>query len=100
MVLLNGSHDRETSAAPTHGGLMAASDVVSAICSALNREHGRVSARLSAPPSSYVTALLAPRGGSIPVDRDALAQLGVRYPLVLSLSERQRHVGALLVQRV
>lgn len=78
VLLLNGSHDRETSAALDHGGLMAASDVVKAICSALNREYGRPEARLEYPTSAYVTAVLAPKGGSIVVDKESLVNLGVR----------------------
>ena len=78
VLLLNGSHDRETSAGLKHGGLMAAADVVKAICSALNRDHDRNGAGLRNAPSAYVTAMLVPRGGAIAVDRTSLAAIGIR----------------------
>ena len=78
VLLLNGSHDRETSAGLEHGGLMAAADVVKAICSALNRDHNRHGAGLRHAPSAYVTAMLVPRGGAIAVDLTSLAAIGIR----------------------
>ena len=78
VLLLNGSHDRETSAGLDHGGLMAASDVVKAVCSALNREHGRAEARLRHSTAVYVSAILVPKGGSIVVDSASLSNLGIR----------------------
>ena len=42
IFLLNGSHDRETSAGRgSEGGPMSALDVVLAVCDALNRHHGK-----------------------------------------------------------
>ena len=78
ILLLNGSHDRETSCSLEHGGLMTAKDIVNAISSALNRDSGRLSLQLHHPTSAYVTALLVPQGGSIEVDRADLAALGIR----------------------
>lgn len=48
IFLLNGSHDRETSASERRAGTMSAADVVSAVCDALNRRHTK--ARL--PPEN------------------------------------------------
>lgn len=44
VFLLNGSHDRETSASKSTAGPMTACDVVLAVCDALNRRHGKVHA--------------------------------------------------------
>lgn len=87
ILLLNGSHDRETSVSLDHGGLMTAKDVVKAITSALNRGFGRLSLQLNNPTSSYVTTILAPEGGAITLDRNALAALGIRYCISLLLSK-------------
>ena len=78
VLLLNGSHDRETSAGLDHGGLMAATDVVRAICSALNRQFGRTGPPLQHLPGTYITTLLYPRDGAIPVDRESLSAMGIR----------------------
>ncbi|KAF6254393.1 UPF0052-domain-containing protein [Scenedesmus sp. NREL 46B-D3] len=78
VLLLNGSHDRETSCCGSHGGSMRASDVVQAITDALNRRRtGR--SPLRNPPSAYVTTLLVPCGGEIEVDETALELLGVSH---------------------
>ena len=79
ILLLNGSHDRETSASVEHGGLMTATDVVKAVTSALNRDYAGFQTQLQNPTSTYVTAVLVPRGGAIGVDRNALAALGIRW---------------------
>ena len=42
IFLLNGSHDRETSASKSSAGPMTACDVVLAVCDALNRRHAKV----------------------------------------------------------
>jgi hypothetical protein len=79
ILLLNGSHDRETSASMDHGGLMTAADVVKAVTSALNRAYGSFQTQLQNPTSTYVTAILVPKGGAISVDVNALAALGIRW---------------------
>ena len=57
---------------------MLALEMVLALCDALNR---RQSARglgpLQHPPSAYVSTLIVPKDGSIEVDREELARLGV-----------------------
>ena len=66
----------------TEGGAatrcMSASEMVLALCDALNRRQtARGLGPLQNPPSTYVSALIVPRQGSIEVDRDELARLGV-----------------------
>lgn len=76
ILLLNGSHDRETSACLRHPGPMTATDFVRAVSSALNREGGRGSQLLN-HASAYVNIVMVPEGSGIAVDEDELAALGV-----------------------
>ena len=78
LLLLNGSHDRETSACGGRAGPMRAADVVLAVVDALNRRHGKRGQPLGFPPAAYVTAVLAPAGGSIAADAAELAALGIQ----------------------
>ena len=59
ILLLNGSHDRETSASKTTAGPMSACDVVLALCDALNRRHAKVSVSclLQAAGASSATSI-------------------------------------------
>lgn len=91
ILLLNGGPDRETARAPTGGSggdshpprPMAASDVVAAVVSALRREPAPgVAATLNA--SDYVTAVLAPAGGGVELDTDALAAMGIHRATVVA----------------
>lgn len=96
ILLLNGGPDRETARAPRgvdsgeeDGGAdgpatpMAASDVVAALVDALERRPARgAAARADASP--YVTAVLAPAGGRVVLDVDALAALGVHRTAVVA----------------
>lgn len=66
VLLLNGSHDRETAG-------LTASCFVTAIADALNRTYGDPHNCLKNLPSDYINALLVPRGGQIPVDVQSLA---------------------------
>ncbi|CAI7784321.1 unnamed protein product, partial [Closterium sp. NIES-54] len=71
VLVLNGSLDRETAG-------MAASDFVLAICNCLNRTFGDDSRhRLTHSSMHYVTHLIAPEGGAIPLDHERLTYLGV-----------------------
>ncbi|CAA6665843.1 unnamed protein product [Spirodela intermedia] len=70
VLLLNGSHDRETSG-------MSASDFVTAIANALDRTYGDPQKRLKKLPGEYVNSLLVPRGGQVPVDTECLAAQGI-----------------------
>jgi len=78
IMLLNGSHDRETSSTGAHEGRMRASDVVGAITDALNRRRARRGQPLRHPAGTYVDVLMVPRGSSVEVDLDALELMGVR----------------------
>lgn len=77
-MLLNGSHDRETSATGAHDGCMRASDAVAAVTDALNRRRGRRGPPLRHRAAAYVDVLLVPRGSGVEVDREALELMGVR----------------------
>ncbi|XP_078431597.1 maternal effect embryo arrest 18 isoform X2 [Wolffia australiana] len=70
VLLLNGSHDRETSG-------MSASDFVMAITNALNRTYGDSRKSLNKEPCEYVNALIVPRRGQVPVDIEQLAAQGI-----------------------
>lgn len=61
VLLLNGSHDRESMG-------MHASDFVTAISDALNRKHGAPQKCLNNKPSAYINVVLAPKEGHVPVD--------------------------------
>ncbi len=78
IMLLNGSHDRETSSTGSHEGRMRASDVVGAVTDALNRRRARRGQPLRHPAGTYVNVIMVPRGSSVEVDRDALELVGVR----------------------
>lgn len=62
IFLLNGSHDRETSASKSTAGPMTACDVVLALCDALNRRHAKVGAacklQAAGPPPATSSALV------------------------------------------
>lgn len=78
-MLLNGSHDRETSSTGAHDGRMRASDVIAAVTDALNRRRGRGRGPpLRHPAGAYVNVVLVPRGSAVEVDRDALELIGVK----------------------
>ena len=80
IVMLNGSHDRESSRAGYDTGPMKASDVVQAIVDALNRRRQDPAGTivLQNDASDYITHLIVPKGGDIEVDREKLSALGVR----------------------
>ncbi|XP_028092062.1 uncharacterized protein YNL011C isoform X3 [Camellia sinensis] len=70
VLLLNGTHDRETS------GFSAAS-FVTAIADALNRTYGDPHNCLKNLPSQYINTLLVPKDGQIPVVAESLATQGI-----------------------
>ena len=93
VLVLNGGVDRETGRRlgaevggdtddpkdPKAASAMTAADVVRALTNALNRRGAR-RGRAQAPvlahaPSSYFSAVLAPRGGGVEVDEDAVRAL-------------------------
>ncbi|XP_024535177.1 uncharacterized protein LOC9637425 isoform X2 [Selaginella moellendorffii] len=76
LLLLNGSHDRETAG-------MSASDFIVSICDTLNRKYGDPQFTLDNPPTAYINTLLVPENGSISVDREQLAALGINQVVVV-----------------
>ncbi|KAL3820317.1 hypothetical protein ACJIZ3_006222 [Penstemon smallii] len=70
VLLLNGTHDRESSG-------FTASHFVTAISDALNRTYGNPQNCLKNTPSQYINTVFAPKGGQIPVDIDCLAAQGI-----------------------
>ncbi|CAN6444276.1 unnamed protein product [Victoria cruziana] len=70
VLMLNGSHDRETAG-------LSASGFVAAITDALNRTHGDPLKHLNNLPDAYVNALLVPKDGQVTVDIDCLATQGI-----------------------
>ncbi|KAK3019216.1 hypothetical protein RJ639_004870, partial [Escallonia herrerae] len=70
VLLLNSTHDRETSG-------FSASCFVTAISDALNRTYGDLHNCLQNPPSQYVNTLLVPKDGQVPVDIECLAAQGI-----------------------
>eukprot|EP00208_Stichococcus_sp_RCC1054_P005366 CAMPEP_0206142102 /NCGR_PEP_ID=MMETSP1473-20131121/15574_1 /ASSEMBLY_ACC=CAM_ASM_001109 /TAXON_ID=1461547 /ORGANISM="Stichococcus sp, Strain RCC1054" /LENGTH=694 /DNA_ID=CAMNT_0053536961 /DNA_START=76 /DNA_END=2156 /DNA_ORIENTATION=- len=79
LLLLNGSHDRETGTSPSGGNSgMTVSEVVQALTDALNRRHSpRTGHELHHLPSTYVTHIVVPAGGALHLDRPALAAMGL-----------------------
>ncbi|KAJ3670889.1 hypothetical protein LUZ60_008315 [Juncus effusus] len=70
VLLLNGTHDRETIS-------LTASGFVTAITDSLNRTYGDPKKCLNNLPSDYINAILVPKGGQIPVDIDSLESQGI-----------------------
>ncbi|XP_021907733.1 uncharacterized protein LOC110822037 [Carica papaya] len=70
VLLLNGTHDRETSG-------FSASCFVTAITDALNRTHGDPHNCLYNAPRQYINTLLVPKDGEIPIDYECLAGRGI-----------------------
>lgn len=79
LLLLNGSHDRETGTSPSgNAGGMTASEVVHALTDALNRRHSpRPHHQLFHSPTEYVTHVITPAGGALRIDRDQLVAIGI-----------------------
>jgi hypothetical protein len=64
---------------------MTAADVVRAITAALNRAYSeRESTRLDHSCATYVTTVLAPLCGEIPIDREELRRMGIQLVTVPS----------------
>ncbi|CAO2183338.1 unnamed protein product [Urochloa humidicola] len=70
VLLLNGSHDRETAG-------LSASGFVTAITDSLNRTYGDPHKSLNNCPNDYVNAILVPEGGQVPLDVENLAAQGI-----------------------
>lgn len=83
VLILNGFHDRETGGCWSDAREMSASDIVQAVCTALNRTytHSSRGARLQNSPGDYVTALIVPKQpgvGAIDVDTKQLKAMGIQ----------------------
>ncbi|XP_048141518.1 uncharacterized protein LOC115752930 isoform X2 [Rhodamnia argentea] len=76
VLLLNGSHDRETSG-------FSASSFVTAITDALNRTYGHSNNSLENLPNQYINTLFVPKDGAIPVDIENLATQGISNVVVV-----------------
>ncbi|XP_074308047.1 uncharacterized protein YNL011C [Silene latifolia] len=76
ILLLNGTHDRETSS-------FTASCFVTAITDALNRTHGNFNNCLNHPPNEYINAILVPRNGEVAVDSSALKNQGIHDVVIV-----------------
>lgn len=88
VLILNGDQDRET-------GDMSASACVAAVADALNRAYEPdPERRLSHRVSDYVTVVIAPRGGGIPLDRGELEAMGVRTVVEVDAKRKPSGTGA------
>lgn len=77
VLLLNGSHDRETSKCKSNRGKMDAFDIAIAIVNSLNRRHCNHRMFLRHLLTDYVTTILYPAGTSIYIDREKLEKCGM-----------------------
>ncbi|CAL5346167.1 unnamed protein product [Camellia sinensis] len=85
VLLLNGTHDRETSG-------FSAACFVTAIADALNRTYGDPHNCLKNLPSQYINTLLVPKDGQIPVVAESLATQGI-FRVITVDSVRDPNVG-------
>lgn len=77
VLLLNGSHDRETSG-------FSASCFVTAITDALNRTYGEPLKCLTNLPNQYVNVILVPKDGQVPLDIHCLAAQGIFHVVTVN----------------
>ncbi|PNT12102.1 hypothetical protein POPTR_011G065000v4 [Populus trichocarpa] len=70
VLLLNGTHDRETNG-------FSASGFVTSITDALNRKYGDTDSCLENFPNQYINTLLVPKDGQIPIDVQCLTSQGI-----------------------
>ncbi|GER41555.1 maternal effect embryo arrest 18, partial [Striga asiatica] len=87
VLLLNGTHDRETCD-------FTASCFVTAITDALNRKYGGPHNCLVNSPSQYINTVFAPKEGHIPIDIDSLAAQGIFHVVIVD-SVRESSGGIL-----
>ncbi|KAL6842792.1 hypothetical protein ACP4OV_027636 [Aristida adscensionis] len=91
VLLLNGSHDRETAG-------LCASGFVTAITDSLNRTYGDPHKSLKNRPKDYVNAILVPEGGQVPLDVENLASQGI-FHVVTVASIHDPKVGVIFDPR-
>ncbi|KAK6264615.1 hypothetical protein SCA6_020049 [Theobroma cacao] len=87
VLLLNGTHDRETTG-------FSASSFVTAITDALNRTYGDSHNCLKKLPNQYINTLLVPKDGEIPIDVQCLSSQGI-FDVVIVDSIRDPKVGVI-----
>ncbi|XP_019418041.1 PREDICTED: uncharacterized protein YNL011C-like isoform X2 [Lupinus angustifolius] len=87
VLMLNGTHDRETN------GFLASS-FVTAITDALNRTYGDPCNHLNNSTNQYINTLLVPRNSAIQVDVDRLAAQGI-FDVIVVDSLRDPKVGTI-----
>lgn len=85
VLLLNGTHDRETSG-------FTASCFTTAISDALNRTYGEKHNCLNNTSDQYINTILVPKDGEIPIDSQALAAQGI-FDVIVVDSVRDSKVG-------
>ncbi|KAG8635439.1 uncharacterized protein YNL011C [Manihot esculenta] len=85
VLLLNGTHDRETSG-------FSASCFVTAITDALSRKYGDTHNCLENSPNQYINTLLVPKEGEIPIDIPCLTSQGI-FDVIFVDSFRDPKVG-------
>ncbi|CAK9192459.1 unnamed protein product [Sphagnum troendelagicum] len=84
ILILNTTHDRETA------GMTASAFVVS-ICDALNRKYcNDPCLSLQHKPSAYISVMLVPAGGEIPVDMETLTGMGINHVVTVGTVEEER----------
>lgn len=91
ILLLNGSHDRETAG-------LSASGFVTAITDSLNRTYGDPHKSLKNHTNDYVNAILVPEGGQVPLDIENLAAQGI-FHVVTVKSIHDPKVGVIFDAR-
>lgn len=88
VLILNGAQDRET-------GDMSASAYVAAVVDALNRAYEPdQTRRLSHKCSDYVTVVIAPVGGGMPLDLESLHAMGVETVREVDAKKNKSGTGA------
>ena len=90
ILILNGTHDRETSTSAHRSTPMTATDIVHAITDTLNRKHSPRSSRLDNAPLDYINTIITPEGGEIEIDCDELQGLGITRVVVCPTMKSNR----------
>ncbi|KAJ6292646.1 hypothetical protein OIU78_024761 [Salix suchowensis] len=92
VLLLNGTHDRETSG-------FSASGFVTSITDTLNRKYGDPDSCLENLPNQYINTLLVPKDGQIPIDVQCLTSQGI-FDVIMVESLCDPKVGVIFNPKV
>ncbi|KAJ6416697.1 hypothetical protein OIU84_002547 [Salix udensis] len=92
VLLLNGTHDRETSG-------FSASGFVTSITDTLNRKYGDPNSCLENLPNQYINTLLVPKDGQIPIDVQCLTSQGI-FDVIMVESLCDPKVGVIFNPKV